>query len=71
MSRALFRTLVLLLSSPVFAQPDCYGELVNRWNRFASDANAYVKGLQQGVVSTRLRSKLDGEWESVTRCECW
>ena len=49
----------------------CQIDLVARWNRFAGDANRYVRGLDQGVVDLKLRGHLDSEWQAVRRCECW
>jgi len=46
-------------------------ELLDRWNQFAKDANAYVANLNGGVVDLRMRKKLMQEWESMTKCECW
>lgn len=55
-------------SSTLTADPD---DLLERWNRFAKDANAYVTGLNNGVVDVRMRAKVMREWESMTKCECW
>lgn len=59
---------LLATASPVSTRQD---ELMEHWNRFAQDANAYVSGLNQGVVDVRMRKKVMREWESMVRCECW
>jgi len=70
--RATIRTLAILaaISAPA-QQQNCMDDLQQRWNRFATDANAYVNGLGKGTVDAKLRGKLDREWKAVTGCECW
>lgn len=67
------RLLLVAIAGCSFAQTQaCSDELLSRWNRFAADANAYIKGaVVDGVIDARLRSRLDREWKSVTNCECW
>ena len=68
MRRAL---LILLLGCAARSTTPCDSELVATWNRFAEDANGYVKGIAGGVVNAKQRARVMREWTAVTRCECW
>ena len=56
-----------------FAQPvyDCQRDLVSRWNKFATDANAYTKLLNSGGVDRKQADRIEREAKSVFKCECW
>lgn len=73
--RRLFLVALVISLLAVAAPPQaslCRAELLEKWNRFAADVNAYIKGnVEQGVVDARIRLRLEKEWRSVNRCECW
>lgn len=67
------RLVLVLMAWSVMAQPayNCQADLVSRWNRFATDANAYTQLLHDGGVNPKVAGRIEREFRDVTRCECW
>jgi hypothetical protein len=63
--------LLLLVAAAQGETPACREDLVEHWNKFVTDANAYVHTLDGGVLDAHARQRVMREWVDVTRCECW
>lgn len=71
MRRALLLLALTLAAAAGGTVPAACPELLDTWNRFSHDANAYVRGLAINVKDARAHARLDREWAAVTRCACW
>lgn len=62
-------------SQPAASDRFCLDQVEQKYNRFATDINAYVtRKFREGVVDVKddaVRDRLDKEWQALKRCQCW
>lgn len=68
----LFALLLLSTSHGRAETPDCFGELLLRWNEFASNANNHIQTNDvKRANHEKAHGKLDREWEALHALSCW